>query len=86
MDPPTPIQMTRGCQPRSSAAGPSSLRIWRAQSATPAYCPRPPSIIMRVLSTSRGVVASPVTAPAMAPATECSAGLSSRRPPSTAEA
>ncbi len=63
------------------AAAPSSLAILVAQSTMDAYRPLTPCVIIRVLMTSRGVVKTPVTAPASAPTTDVSAALSSVREP-----
>ena len=50
-----------------NAAAPSSRQILLKASATPAYVRLLPCVMSRVFTTSRGVVAMPVMAPAAAP-------------------
>ena len=64
-----------------NAATPSSLAILEAQSAMDRYRLLVPWVIILVLMTSKGVVRTPVTAPASAPTTDVSPAFSSVREP-----
>ena len=58
-NPPSEIQMRRGCHPRMKAPIPSVRAMVSVASSRELYLPLEPWVIKRVLSTSRGVVTMP---------------------------